>query len=91
MTTTELAQKTGLTRTRLGQLRKSILTKGTDYDIQINAKNAAQITYTASGVEKIMNRNTLHYSEKSGRPRKHPVSDKPKRPRGRPKKKGAQP
>lgn len=34
---------------------------------------------------------TRQVLNKGGRPRKHPVSDAPKRPRGRPRKKGAQP
>jgi hypothetical protein len=75
-----VAKIIGVSVKRVEQLKKNLLL-GEDYWYVEDERKCRLCQFSDTAVERMKNRN-----KRSGRPRKHPVSDAPKRPRGRPKK-----
>ena len=71
MTKKELSKEAGISISRIGQLMPS-MTEGIDYVTEKRGNHGTRIVFTESGINKVMNRNRLHYSENSGRPKKNP-------------------
>lgn len=70
MTAKEVANAAGIGVPMIRSLKRTILTKDTDYYYEEKGNGSSLLRFTDSGVAKILGRNTLHYSEKSGRPKK---------------------
>lgn len=70
MTKKELSKEAGISVSRIGQLMPS-MTENIDYVIEKRGDHGTRIVFTEIGISKVMNRNRLHYSEKSGRPKKN--------------------
>lgn len=79
----EAAALLGISTTRVEQLMPMLLL-GEEYWYVEVGKGQSICQFSDDAVERMRNR-----ANGSGRPRKHPISDAPKRPRGRPRKEKA--
>ena len=70
MTKKQLSTAAGISVSRIGQLMPS-MTENIDYITEKRGNHGTRIVFTESGINKVMNRNRLHYSEKSGRRKKN--------------------